>query len=143
MTGVNDELADIYTDVERAYASCVLGCGKPHVLQAVRPEQIADPIARTIVETAAQLLAEGTHPDLVTVSARLRFVHRDWPVRLTDVHQHPGAVWANWRTYAALVVEGDVLRQATAKAQRVIQAAERGDVAAVRDALGSAGEVVR
>lgn len=140
---MNADLIERYRDVERALASCVLAHGKAEVVEAVTPDQIADPTARAIVAAAAALLASGCRPDPVTVAQVLGQRQRDWPGRITEVHQHPGAVWANWAAYAGLVREGDYRRRAVAAAERIIQAAESGDLDTLANVLAVAAEVTR
>lgn len=132
--------ADRYRDAELALACCVLHQGRGEVIETVKPESVADPTARAIIEVAAELLATGSPVDCITVSLA-RANNRDWPSKVHSVYAHPGVVPANWRTYRSLVTEGAFLRRAVAAAERILHAADIGKPELVADALSAAGAV--
>lgn len=141
VAGSTFDLAERYRIPERAFACAVLHVGTPEVLAAVQPAQVADPLARQVLEVSRRIAARGQHPDAVTVGAEPGALIPRWPVEVVNLYTEPAFIPANWPTYAALVTEGWQRREAVAAAERVVQAAETQDLGVVVDALAAAGAV--
>lgn len=129
------DLAAKFQDCERAYACAIMHVGTAEIVAAVGTDDLSDHVARKIHAAATVAVADGRSPDLVTLTLGLP---PDARTAIVDVHSHPGAVPAHWRTYAELVREGAYRRRAVAVAERVIQAAEESSLDVLAGALGMA-----
>lgn len=137
------DLADRYRDVELAYAACVVRCGAKQIIAALDSDDLADPVAGAIHRAAVELTEAGQPVDAITLGFRLAAQPGDLQHQVAEVLTYRGAVEANWRAYADLVLEGAWRRRAVQAAGRLAQAANHGAPATLDGALRDAGRLAR
>lgn len=142
-----------HTDPGDAFVGALLHMPVPmakEALDLVHDDDIADLLNLTIVKLARVLVAENVAPDPVAISIRARAdgitagpeAIRMLTLRLADLYG--GVVTpANWRYYAAGLINDAVRRQFVAMGTRVLQAAETSGLDVMVDLLDAECRTVR